>query len=251
MMAAAVSAIVFAVWHFLPRDPVSHVSQSQAVRLFDRHMRGHADAEPAGGPWPQLGVYRYDTQGWEAVDVGPLDGTHDYDGESTVTLWPGRCGVVERWQVLVTRWSEAEACRDQRGGRMTTLHEFREFYGVAQEDRFTCDGRFSLSASNGRPGQILRAACTSAAASVLHEMEVVGVTRMNVAGETVEAVHLNGMSAAHGKSSGSVMVEEWRRRADGLLLRRRVRGSFSTDSHGGTEYKESYLISLNSMRPER
>lgn len=251
MMAVAVSAIVFAAWHFLPRDHVSHVSRSQALRLFEQHMRADADAEPVDGPWPQLGVYRYETRGWEAVDVGPLSGTHDYDGESTVILWPGHCGVVERWQVLATRWSEAEACRDRRGGRMTTLHEFHEFYGVSQEDRFTCDGRTPLVASNLRPGQILRAACTSAAASVLHEMEVVGVTRMNVAGEAVEAVHLNGTSTAHGKSSGSVMVEEWRRRTDGLLLRRRVRGSFSTDSHGGTEYKESYLISLNSLRPER
>ena len=251
MVAATVSAVIFAVWHFLPQDPVSHLSQSQALRLFDRHMRGGAEAEPAGGPWPQLGVYRYDTQGWEAVDLGPLGGTHDYDGESTVTLWPGRCGIVERWQVLVTRWSEAEACRDQRGGRMTTLHEFREFYGVTQEDRFTCDGRTSLSPSNGRPGQNLRAACTSVTASALHEMEVVGLPRMSVDGEGVEAVHLAGTSTSRGSISGSMRVEEWRRRGDGLLLRRRVRGSFSTDLHGGIDYDESYLIGLISLRPER
>lgn len=251
MMAVAVSAIVFAAWHFLPRDDVSHLSRSQALRLFERHTRGGDGAEPASGPWPQLGVYRYDTQGWEAVEVGPLSGTHQYDGESTVILWPGRCGMVERWQVLATRWSETETCRGRSGGRMTTLHEFREFYGVSQEDRFTCDGRSPLAASNLSPGRGLRATCRSAGASVLHEMEAVGFTRMRVAGETVGAVHLTGTSSARGESPGSMRIGEWRRRADGLLLRRRVRGSFSTDSHGGADYEESYLISLISLRPER
>ena len=222
----------------------------QALRMFNHHLHGGAD-EAAGGPWPELGVYRYETHGGERIEVGPLGGAHDYGGESTVILWPGRCGVVERWQVLKTRWSEVEACRDRHGGRMTRLHEFREFYGVSQEDDFTCEGHSSLAAPHARPGQTLQAACTAATGSVHNEMEVVGVRRVNIAGVAAEAVHLIGTSTARGESSGSVRIEEWRRRRDGLLLRRQVHGSFSTDSHGGTDYQESYLISLISLSPER
>jgi len=253
LMVIAVAALAIGVvfWRVLPRDHISHVSPSQALHLFKQHMHGDAEVKPAGGPWPQLGVYLYKTQGSEHIEVGPLSRSHDYGGESTVILWTGRCGVVERWQVLATRWSESETCRGRRSGRLTTLREFREFYGVAQEDSFTCEGRSVAAVSDSRPGQRLWSTCKSTTGSVIRDIKVVGATQLRVGGEMVDAVHLTGTSTARGRSTGTAKVEEWRRRADGLLLRRRVDGTFDSDAHGGTSYDEDYLIELISLRPER
>jgi hypothetical protein len=251
LAAIAIAAIIFASFHVLPRDHVGHVSRSQALRLFDQRMAGRSESGVPGGPWPELGVYRYETRGWESIDVGLLSQAHDYDGESAVILSVGACGVAERWQVLEGRWSESEVCPGGDGGRTTTLHEYREFYGVAQEDSFSCEGQSTLAVAGRVPGDGLESACASAEASVVSEVEVVGATQLEIGGVRVDAVHVSGNSTARGENTGVARVEEWRRQVDGLLLRRTVQSSFSSDAHGGTDYDESYLITLDSLRPER
>ena len=86
----AAPAIALALWRVLPQDEVSHVSSSQALRLFRQHSAGVSRSEPAGNGWPGLGVYSYGTRGSESIDTGLLEASHDYGGVSTVTLWPGR-----------------------------------------------------------------------------------------------------------------------------------------------------------------
>lgn len=46
-------------------------------------------------------------------------------------------------------------------------------------------------------------------------------------------------------------VKDWRRRSDGLLLRRDVTSQAESDSYGGMHYSEHYGLRLLSVIPER
>jgi hypothetical protein len=245
-------AAAFVLWQLVPRDRASHITRSQAVQLFERNIERKSRLEVNGGRWPELGVYRYETSGQETIDTDLLDGSHDYDGISTLTLWPGRCGMVERWQVLDSRWSETETCGDRHGREeISSLREFHEFLGSSQEDRFDCEGWSGLSVVKSAPSRPVTARCRSAVTSSTSRLRVVGTVRMEVGGEAVDAVHMEAVSVVRGESSGSAVVDEWRRRSDGLLLRRRVGRSLDSEASGGFRYDESYSIRLLSLVPER
>lgn len=251
-VAVVLLGVALVVWRVIPRDQASHITSSEALRLFDHHMRQGSPAKTNGGNWPEPGVYRYETTGGEAIDTDLFDASHDYGGLSTVTLWPGGCGLVERWQVLATRWRESEMCGDGNSrARTHFLREFREFFGQSQEDAFECGGWPAPQVAEKEPRFPVTSICRSPATTVSSRVRVLGIRRMRVGGEPVVAVHLKGTSSAEGESSGAAVFNEWRRRGDGLLLRRTVDGAVDSEANGGFRYRESYSIELLSLTPER
>jgi len=250
LVAVPLVGIAIVLWRVIPEDHARHITPSQALRVFDHHLRQRSGFAN-GGNWSELGVYRYATRGGEEIDA-LLDKSHDYDGLSTVTLWPGECGLVERWQVLAARWSETETCHAPSGREEThSLREFHEFFDVSQEDAFECDGPSTLSVARHEPTRPVTSVCRSPATEVTSTIEVVGVRRTAVGGEAVTAVYMEGESKARGESTGAAKFSEWRRRRDGLLLRREVRGVVDSEANGGFGYREGYTLQLISLTPER
>ena len=250
LMVIAVLSIALFLWSVVPKDQASHITSSQAVQLFEQRLDSGPQSPAVEGQWPELGVYRYETHGHESIDTRLLDASHDYGGVSTVTLWPTRCGMAERWQVLATRWTEWETCGAEEG-KLSSLREFHQFFGVTQEDSFDCSGLSAVSVAKDPPRRPTVEVCRSSATVVASRLQAPRAVRMEVAGEEVAAVRIEGTTTAAGESVGSVKFSEWRRRSDGLLLRRTSSRAIDSSANGGFHYEEGYSIELLSLSPER
>jgi len=242
--------VVLAVlaWLNRPRDNPAKATVADAVRSFRAKDQTtdheHKTAKPAAG------VYRYATRGAESVD-GILDTTHDYHGVSTIELSEGRCGQRERWQVLNGRWSEAEACLPPQGQATVTVIEFHEFFETGQRDIFHCRGSAGSGSAAPQPGTHFDSSCKSDDSTIKSNSRVVGVEAIPVGYEEFAAVHISTHSVFSGKSDGEADRDEWRRRSDGLLLKRSAKSEADADIAGGTHYSERYTIRLLSTEPKR
>lgn len=251
-IAAIACAVVagFVLWRVFPRDRVSPVAAGEAVREFRRRAVRPLAARPGE---PEPGVYRYATRGGESVDavVGILSAHHDFGGVSTIAVIPTACGAIERWQVLKTRWTEIASCAARAGQQLLSVDELHEFFGVLREVVYRCREPSRPGAPQLRPGMRWEGHCESGDSSRESSFHVLGFLKVRVGDREWEAVHTRTEYRLLGAYSGSAAEEEWRRRSDGLLLRRLSH----TDAHSGgavaADYGERYSIQLLSSRPAR
>ena len=88
-----------------------------------------------GGPG-DYGLYVYATTGYETTDA--LAGArHDYPAETYLTIQPGGCGTLVRWQPLEQRYEEWDYCPD---GRMAGLGHLPPMVPVRQHRRLAVPG---------------------------------------------------------------------------------------------------------------
>jgi hypothetical protein len=251
LIAVCVAVFAALAWLNRPRDEPVRATVGDAVESF----REEDDPKHSGGgsKEPELGVYRYATRGSESVKTVILGTTtHDYDGVSTVVVSPGRCGERERWQVLAGRWSEGEICSKANGKTSGAVTEFHEFFGTGQEDSLRCHGTSaSGEASQSRVGARFATFCKSDSSTAYTVSHVLGVEKVAVGDETFDATHTESRTSLDGKTSGSAEREEWRRRSDGLLLRRSSASEANTSAGGGSHYSERYTLRLLSTEPRR
>lgn len=231
-------------WLAWPRDEPSRATVADAVRSFRAESAPSKDGE--GSDEPALGVYRYGTRGSESVDSPVLGTTHDYNGVSTVVLSPGRCAERERWQVLDGRWTEAELC-PSHGKTTGTVTEFHEFFGVSKTDSFRCRG----DGASARSGARFASSCRSEDSSISTTSRVRRDEKIQVGGVVYDSVLVDSRSRLAGATSGTAERREWRRRSDGLLLRRSVQSDTDLSTAGGAHYSEHYTIKLLSVDPKR
>lgn len=241
---AAISAAL--AWLNRPHDDPARTTVEDAVRSFRAH--GTGPNEP-GAAAP--GVYRYATRGSESVETAILSATHDYNGVSTIAITPGGCGEIERWQVLVSRWNEIESCGGPKDDKVWTVTEFHEFFDVGQEAIFRCGGTSTLGPPFEPSGTRFSSRCDSGDSSATSASRVVGFEVITVDGRRYEAIHTMSRSVLSGDTEGSAKSEDWRRRSDGLLLRRWVSSDASTSDGGGTHYTERYMVNLIDPKPQR
>lgn len=245
---AFVLVLAMLAWVFRPQDEPQRASVEDAVRSFRAEEEARAKRRSRG---PAHGVYRYATRGGESAETIIGGAEHDYDGVSTIVLRAGRCGEIERWQVLSGRWTEAESCRRKDGNALVWLAEFHEFFGVGRKDSFECRGDSAPAAAELRPGMSFANVCESDESSVASTLRVAGLSPVTVAGESFKALHTVSRSSLSGQTTGSARREDWRRRSDGLLLRRRVASEADSSAEGGTSYSERYTLRLLETAPKR
>lgn len=245
LVVASVAILAVIAWLNRPRDEPARASVDDAVRSF--RAEGESGSQGGGQGEPALGVYRYTTRGSESVKSPVFGATHDYGGVSTIVLSAGRCGERERWQVLAGRWSEAEACATAHGEGTATVTEFHEFFGTGQEDSFRCHS----APVSTQPAAHFSSSCESDDSSISSTSRIIGVEPITVGGESFDTTHLETRSVLEGKTSGSAQRDEWRRRSDGLLLRRSAESEGDTSTAGGSHYSEKYTIELVSTTPRR
>lgn len=239
--------VVLAVlaWIERPRDEPTRATVGEAVHSFraENHSGAHEDESDE----PALGVYRYGTRGSETVDSPVLSTTHDYNGVSTVVLSAGRCAERERWQVLDGRWTEGELCTHAHGRTTGRVTEFHEFFGTGQEDSFRCHS----ATSPVRVGARFTSSCASEDSSISTVSRVLPGRTIYVGGVGIDTIQVASRSVFGGADSGSSVRREWRRRSDGLLVKRSATSEVDTSVAGGTHYSERYAIRLLSPKPKR
>jgi hypothetical protein len=153
--------------------------------------------------------------------------------------------------VLTGRWSEGEACPAANGKTSSTLTELHEFFGEAVEDSYRCHGSSASGTSAVRAGSRFSSLCRSDDSSISTKTRIVGFEPIAVGGETFDATHIESRSTLGGETTGSASREEWRRRSDGLVLRRSSESEADTSAGGGSHYSEQYTLQLLSTKPQR
>jgi hypothetical protein len=244
-------AVGYLIWENAPRDETERATVGDAVSSFRED--GGADE---GGRGPlferEPGVYRYSTQGSEYADTGLLSATHEYDGLSTITVKPAGCGVAEKWQVLGGRWAEFTSCTTERGFfELKGLIEYHEFFGRSRESKYTCTGDSASSRSSRQVGTRFSGRCESKDGdAAISRSRVASIEQVEVGGKMYDAVHTISEVRLEGDVSGSARREDWRRRSDGLLLRRETSSEAKMSGTIGADYEENYTIQLQSIDPE-
>lgn len=242
---AGVAVLAAIAWLNQPHDEPAKATVDEAVRSF--RAEGDSGGHGGGRGEPELGVYRYTTRGSESVRSPVFGATHDYGGVSTIVLSAGQCGERERWQVLRGRWSEAEACTAAQGEGSAKVTEFHEFFETGQEDSFRCHS----TPVSTQPGAHFSSSCESDNSSIASTSRVVGIEPISVGEEAFDTTHVETRSVLEGMMRGSALRDEWRRRSDGLLLKRSAESEGDTSAAGGSHYNEKYTIELISTTPQR
>lgn len=247
LVAVCLVAVAALAWLNRPRDETTKATVGDAVRTFRADGNARHDRESKGEP--ALGVYRYMTSGSESVKGAAFGATHGYGGVSTIALSAGKCSERERWQVLAGRWAEAESCAGPHRETRSTLVEFHEFFGTPQEDSFRCYG--SSGPPHPQPGTRYSSRCESKGSSISTMARIAGAGRVTVGGVPYDAVHIESRSVLGGQTSGTAQRDEWRRRSDGLLLRRAADSEVDTSAGEDSHYSERYTLRLLSTEPRR
>jgi hypothetical protein len=237
-------------WQELPRDRARPAKIGEALRAFRARAVRPLRVRP-GEPAP--GVYRYATTGRESVDAAILSAGHVFPHASTIAVIPTRCGLTERWQVLATRWMEVSSCREAHGYRLLSIDEMHEFFGVGREVLYRCREPARPGAAGLRPGMEWRGSCETDDGSSSRDsrFSVLGFEPVRVGGRSFDAVHIRTRLQLLGTYSGSAWQEEWRRRSDGLLLRRIAATDATMNGTPDADYSERYEIGIRSPSPDR
>ena len=244
-------AAAYLAWENAPLDRTEKATVGDAVSSFREGGGGGRD-----GPGPlferEHGVYRYETRGEESADTGLLDATHEYDGISTITVKPSGCGVVERWQVLGGRWAEFTSCPAGQGFfELVGLVEYHEFFGETRESAYRCSGDSASSRSSRQVGTRFSGRCESKDGNVaISRSRVASIDEIRVGNHSFDAVHTVTDVRLEGDVSGTAHREDWRRRSDGLLLRRVNTSDAKMSGTISADYLEQYTIHLQSVNPE-
>lgn len=203
-----------------------------------------------GGRPGDFGLYLYETVGFETTDA--LAGSrHDYPVQTYLTIQPGGCGTLVRWQALEQRWEEWDICPD---GTMVGWRSFNEWFRLANTDVWNCPQPVPLQ---GEPGETWHYRCArpetnqAAAAEELGDLEAVGYETLTVAGEQVETLHVHTIVTGAGGSVATGTVDTWYLPGTVLPVRRVVVHDSTTNTMiGSVEYHEEAELQLISLLPQ-
>jgi hypothetical protein len=249
MWVASLAAVVVAgvlVWLFVFRDSADPVPVGQAVTAFREGETG--SAVDSGGPEP--GVYVYSTEGFEEIDA-LLGARHDYPPETTITVTPGGCGTLLRWDALEGRSTTWELCPAEAGLRLAGYSEEHRFFGQTEHTEYHCEPPAPWTGGYDGATRAPRTCSTpetqeSSSVSVLGRGEP-----LDVEGETVPTLHVLVDLALAGRTRGTGLLEAWLR-DDGLPARLVLRNDNRSDSAiGDVEYAERATLALTSSEPRQ
>ncbi|MBM3695227.1 MAG: hypothetical protein FJW79_04760 [Actinobacteria bacterium] len=202
-----------------------------------------------GGVPGDYGLYVYETTGYETTDA--LAGSrHDYPARTYLTVQPGGCGTLVRWQPLEQRWEEWDLCPDGTLAGWTTFHRW---FRVDNTDVWTCPEPAPMQ---GEPGDAWRVECTRVSSQEAGEgsrvlaYEVVGFETLVVGGEEVETLHVRLSSLETGGTEGYGRTDLWFLPGTNLPVGWAEERSVVTASRiGPVGYTEQFEVRLTSLRP--
>ncbi len=243
--------------YLLLRDKATPVDVDEAVDRY-RAEQGTtpetSQAPPrttpaAGADLPAEGVYVYETDGSERIDI--LGGsTHDYPAETTVTIRHTNCGLRQRWSPLEERWDQEQVCTSEAGRERRALRTHHEFFGISDDQDFSCPAGYVLLPVLPEVGERWSTTCDAGDTVLTGSGEVVGFENRDVGGTVVETVHVRITEQAAGSDVGPSSDDYWWRTSDGLLIARASKVDTRSDSPVGTAaYTEGFTLRLTSLTP--
>jgi hypothetical protein len=238
-----VSTIAFRAW--LTQAP-SRVSVGEAVDRY-RSSGGSASAVAVGAP--DFGVYIYATTGSESVDALGGD-THEYPSETTITVTPSDCGFRLVWMPLSGRTDLTEICRRDDALAIAQTVNSHEFFHMAQDERFTCDGDswWLPPADVTEWTSVCRSDGGRTTARVGH---VLGSEQVDVGGVVHSATHVRWDDTVTGSSTGTSSTDLWLDPTTGLPLRETSTASTGNDTAvGRVSFEEHIDLVLTSMNSQ-
>ena len=203
-----------------------------------------------GGQPGDPGLYAYTTTGFESTNA--LGGSrHDYPVQTFITIQPGGCDSVVRWQALDQRWEQWDYCSD---GNLVGWDVFNEWFGVSNLEEWVCAQPVKTI---GDPGETWVAQCSVAGSQQVSgsteksiTYEVVGYETLTVGGEQVETLHIRISNSSIGETTGSGTTDTWMVPGTQLFARKIASGSSVTNTRiGKVEYHEELQLDLISLQP--
>jgi hypothetical protein len=203
----------------------------------------------SGGRPGDFGLYLYATSGFETTDA--LSGSrHDYPAQTYMTIQPGGCGTLVRWQALQERWDEWDYCAD---GSLAGSQAYHQWFGISNLEVWACSPPIP---TQGDPGETRTGSCVRAAGSQVDaaedslRYEVVGYETLTVGIERVETLHVRTTSSSSGGSDSSDATDTWILPGTQLVVRQVTDDSSTSQSRiGPVEYHEEYELNLVSLYP--
>jgi hypothetical protein len=199
---------------------------------------------------PRAGVYRYVTEGSEAIDV--LGGaTHEYPAETTITVMPDGCGVLLRWDVLQERREEWRLCAASDGVVLQPAGAaYHEFFAHGQLEDLACNQSVLLVPSDGEPRDAVALDCTLDTRPWHPTWQVLERGVRQVEGKSVPVVHVR-MTVEDSSNYYEHTVVDWWLGDDGLpIAMSSLKASKSTSGLvGDVVYHERYSLALASLTP--
>jgi hypothetical protein len=222
--------LAFAFW-----DRATPVQEEDVAATLDVAVVGE---EPG-----DFGLYVFETTGFETTDA--LGGArHDYPAETFLTLQPGGCGTLVRWQALEQRWSEWDHCEDLS---LAGWQSYHEWFGVGNHDVWSCP---EPVATAGPVGDSWEAECAKETGAERIRYEVIGREVLTIGGEEIETLHVRRTDENTGTTLGSGVTDIWTLPGTPLIVQRTVDSTTITESRiGPVEHHEEYTIRLLSVYP--
>ena len=203
-----------------------------------------------GGAPGDYGLYVYATTGYESTDA--LAGArHDYPAETYLTIQPGGCGTLVRWQPLEQRYTEWDYCPD---GTLAGWATFHEWFRIDNTDLWACAQPMPVQ---GEPGTSWSVECVkpdseeAAAAREVIAYQVVGDEILIIDGAEVETRHVRATSLEYEGTEGSATSDAWYLPGTLLVVRLVEETTSVTDSRiGPVQYTEVIELQLTSLLPQ-
>lgn len=219
------------------RDSATPVTREEAT-----FGLGTLDAGTEAG---DAGLYVYETTGFETASALG-GGRHDYPAETFLSISPGDCGTVYRWQALEERFTEHHVCDDGRLDHTTSWHKW---FGVEDLSDYVCDESARFAPVGDETEWAFK--CEHVDVTTVHWVyEVVGTEMVDVGGVSVETLHIVATETDIGKTVGTGTHHRWILTDPYLVVKEVVEIVNTTESPvGGVDYVENYELILTSLTP--
>lgn len=230
------------------RDSPQPATVEQAVSEF----RTEASAA-APSPFPEAGVYVYETGGYEQIDA--LGGVrHDYPKRSTITVIRTACGADFRWSVLEGRRTTWRVCSSPRGWLLREVAEEHTFFGRTEKTVYTCRPGALLRPAGDEWNTAWRTRCAAGKTVEAGRGIVVagGRDTSEIDGRTVRSVHVRLRTTLSRKTRGTGQRDWFFDRETGLPTKLVMRNRTVDPSPiGAVRYEEEVRLFLTSLEPRR
>ena len=224
-----------------PRAVTAAAAPQAAARIASGAPTASA---PRPATVPPAGVYVYRTSGFEELGI---PGSHRaYPDVTTITVTPTPCGADLRWDAFQQRWDRWQTCSPDARVELQQFTTYHEFFNQVDRRDYTCgpdaDLRPAAASTTGT--------CRDGAAAVELRATIVGIEKVTVDNDVVDAVHVRLDEKLTGPTAGTRTSDSWYRSTDGLLLHRTGTTDVVSDTAvGHTTYTEHVELLLTSLDP--
>lgn len=249
-LVVVVAAVVVAAM-FLRRDTTTVIGADQARTAATTTTAPSALTTSVNtvAPSARAGsvVYVYSMSGFEAIDA-LMGARHDYPAQTYLTVQPGGCGELWRWQAIDERWSSWDVC-DPEQVTVAGFDSFNRWFGVDDLQQYRCDD----PAPYLPPAPDVATwtfACATGEITQATTAEVLGTETLDVGGTPVDTIHVHYTDTLSGGSTGGSETDRWFRLEDPLVVKEVGSTASASQSPIGTvNYTEEYEMTLQSLDP--